>query len=77
VIEEWIMKNWSKLPFVVTVLTIVGLGSASDAQSIFDKCLQQLSDDYIASAKNSANTIKRLSGITGSSNIITSAPTKP
>ena len=50
-------------------MTIVGLGSASNAQSIFDKCLQQLSDDDIASAKNSANTIKRLSGITGS-NII-------
>ena len=63
------MKNWTKLSLVVTISTIVGLGSASNAQSIFDKCLQQLSDDDIASAKNSANTIKRLSGITGS-NII-------
>ena len=63
------MKNWSKLPLLVTVLTIVGLASTSNAQSIFDKCLQQLSDDDISSAKNSANTIKRLSGITGS-NII-------
>ena len=63
------MKNWSKLSLVVTISTIVGLGSASNAQSIFDKCLQQLSDDDISSAKNSANTIKRLSGITGS-NII-------
>jgi len=36
------MKNWTKLPLVVTVLTIVGLGSPSNAQSIFDKCLKQL-----------------------------------
>ena len=63
------MKSWTKLSLLLTTLTIVGLGSASNAQSIFDKCLQQLSDDDIASAKNSANTIKRLSGITGS-NII-------
>ena len=63
------MKSWTKLSLLLTPLTIVGLGSASNAQSIFDKCLQQLSDDDIASAKNSANTIKRLSGITGS-NII-------
>lgn len=63
------MKSWTKLSLLLTTLTIVGLGSASNAQSIFDKCLQQLSDDDIASAKNSAITIKRLSGITGS-NII-------
>ena len=63
------MKSWTKLSLLLATLTIVGLGSASNAQSIFDKCLQQLSDDDIASAKNSANTIKRLSGTTGS-NII-------
>ncbi len=61
------MKNTLRLAITLSIATI-GLSTPAHAQSVFEKCIQQIAEEDFEGAKKSADFIKRARGI-NSSNI--------